>query len=198
MKFLPILIPCGEPDREGTVNGRPVKVVPYDVVDLLIKNRSKFHTKHGYTHEAKQLRGFWQIMDAVRGGKTQKLRDVACGLAELEEKAELKDSILEDPALFVQKGLSEWAAGASLVLWRARSRAALNAGIFCKGGMLDALAVLMLFRIGVGGSGGAGSCVICGTSFERERGDRKRTCSDKCRKRASRMKSRPAAPTNAS
>jgi hypothetical protein len=52
----------------------------------------------------------------------------------------------------VQQRLSQRAVAVSLVLWRTRSKGMLNAGIFCKGGMLDALYALMLFRIGVGDS----------------------------------------------
>lgn len=190
MKFLPILIPCPESERDGTVNDQPVRVVPYDVVDLLIEDLPAFHKKYSDipSAEAKWLRGFWRILDAVYGGKKQKLKNVSFGLAQLADSEPLSDYILKDPLHFVQERLSQRAGAASLVLWRVRSRALLNAGIFCEGGMLDALCALMLFRIGVGNSGGTGSCVICGAAFERARGDRRKTCSDKCRKRASRTK----------
>ena len=198
MKFLPVLIPCSEPARDGTVNGKPVRVVPYGVVDLLIEDRSTFHKKHGDLPEVEEkwLRGFWHIVDALRGGRKQKLKDVALGLAQLAQAPNLSGYILKDPLHFVEERLSQRAGAASLVLWRARSKTVLNAGIFCEGGMLDAMCALMLFRIGVGDSGGTGSCVICGTIFERKRGDRRRTCSDKCRKRASRMMDKAAAPAD--
>jgi hypothetical protein len=193
MKFLPILVPCEESVRDGDVNGVPVRVVPYDVVRLLLWDRSGFHKEYGDIpeDEEKRLRGFWLIIDAFRGGRNQEIKDAALALAKLTNAPSLASDILKDPLHFVQEQLNQRAGAASLVLWRARSWAVLNAGIFCGAGMLDALCALMLFRIGVGDSlGKMGYCVICGAAFDQERGGRRKTCSDKCRRRASRARAK--------
>jgi len=188
IKFLPILIESTELKPDGTVNGQPVRAVPYGVVDLLIKNPSAFHKKYGgevRADEQTRLRQFLQLINAVRGEKKTKLRNVALSIANLEDDEDLWDKIQADPLAFVQKGMNDRTGGASIVVWRERT-GHLSAGMFCDGGMLDAVYVLTLFRIGVGLKGGTGSCVICGKTVERIRGDRRKTCSDKCRKQASR------------
>jgi hypothetical protein len=189
-KFLPVFIECDESERDGTVNGTSVRVVSYNVVDLLIEKPAAFNRKHGgdvRADEQARLRGFLELIDAVRGEKNTKLRDVAHYFASLADDPDLWDKIQADPVAFVQKEINDRTGGASIVVWRERT-GRLSAGIFCDGGMLDAVYVLSLFRIGIGPKGGTGSCVICGKTVERTRGDRRKTCSDKCRKRASRMK----------
>jgi len=197
MKFLPILIPCTESECDGMVNGAPVRVVSYDVVHMLIWDRSGFRAKYGDIpeDEEKWLRGFWHIIYAFRGGRNQEIKDAAIALAELAN-APSPSEILKDPLHFVQEELNQRAGAASVVLWRSRSWAVLNAGIYCEGGMLDALYALMLFSIGAGSIGRVGSmrmrsCIMCGTTFDDVRG-RRNTCSDKCRKRASRARAKTA------
>jgi hypothetical protein len=191
-KFLPVLIPCDEPNADGTVNGAPARVVSYDIVDLLIKNPAAFHRKYGgdIQEAQKQLRGFLQIVDAVRGAKRKKLEDVALRLARLTGKPVLWDEIQSDPLFYVSNQINGEVDDAKVVLWKGRSTSNVSAGIFCEGGRLHALYVLMAFRIGLGLKGGTGSCVICGKTVGRLRGDRRRTCSDRCRKQASRMKAK--------
>jgi hypothetical protein len=190
MKFPPILIPApagAKPD--GFVDNRPVTLVSYDERDLLIQNRSAFDRKHGgdvLQAEQKRLRGFLNVVDAFRGEKRQKLRDVAQQLASLERRPALLGEIEKDPMSYVQKELNDRAAGASLALWQQRSSGNLSVGIFCDAGLTDALGVLILLHIGLGRAGRTGSCIVCGDVFERTRGDRRKTCSDRCRKRASR------------
>jgi hypothetical protein len=195
-KFLPILIPSDESEADGTVNGTPARVVSYDIVDLLIENPAAFHRKYGgdIQEEQKRLRGFLQIVDAVRGAKRQKLEDVALQLARLTGKPVLWDEIQSDPLFYVSNQINGEVDDAKVVLWQGRSSSNLSAGIFCEGGMLHALYILTAFRIGIGLKGGTGSCVICGKTFERTRGDRRKTCSDRCRKQASRMKAKASRP----
>jgi len=193
-KFLPVLIRCDEPKPDGTVNGNPVRVVPYKAIDLLIEKDGAFQRKYGgeVSDVEKWLRGYWEIIDAVRGSKGRKLRDVALGLAVLARKRYLEDEIQSDPLLYVSKQINREVDDAEFVLWRHRSD--LSAGIFCDGGMPHALYVLMAFRIGMGLKGGTGSCVICETPIDRARGDRRKTCSDKCRMRASRIRAKALRP----
>jgi hypothetical protein len=195
-KFLPVLIPCHESEADGTQNGDPVRLVPYEAIDLLIENDGAFDRKYGgdVNQDAqKQLRCLFEIIDAVRGGKAQKLKNVALELAGITGKKDpelLLDKIQSDPISYFYKLINNGVGGAEFVLWRSGSRSVLNAGIFCDGGMLHALYVLMAFRIGIGLKGGSGSCVICDKTIDRLRGDRRKTCSAKCRKQASRMKAR--------
>lgn len=193
-KFLPILIPCYQPEADGTLlEGDPVRTVPYKAIDLLIEDDGAFQDKYGGAADEvaqKSLRGFFELIDAVRERKARKLRDVALELARITGKKDpelLVDEIESEPVSYVHKQMNGELEGADFVLWRSGSGPVLNAGIFCDGGMLHALYVLMAFRIGIGLKGATDSCVICGTTIERIRGDRRKTCSDKCRKRASRM-----------
>jgi hypothetical protein len=193
MKFLPILVPCEEFERDGDVNGEPVRIVPYDVGRRLFWDASMFRAQYGEDipdSEERRLRGFWLTIAAFRGRRNQEIKDTALALAKLADDPNLTSEILRDPLHFVQEQLNQRAAAASLVLWHARMRPVLNAGIFCEGGMRDALYALMLFRIGVGDSRGRmGSCVVCGTIFDNEHGNRK-TCSTRCRKRMSRARAK--------
>ncbi len=198
MRFLPILIPTTDPNYDGVTGEKRVKVVHHDIIDLLIANPGAFNKKYGNDipeKEQRRLRGYWHIIDAARGSKRRKLHDVALSFAQLERSPKLVDLIVGDPLNTVQEYLTRDVGSVSLVLWQIRTSGILNVGVNCDGGLLDALYVLMLFRIGVSASIGIGSCVICGTTFERERGDRKKTCSAKCRKQASRLKNKPAAAT---
>lgn len=162
------------------------------MVDLLIEHPSTFHKWYGgevSASEQARLRGFLHLLDAERGEKKTKLRDVAHGLALIAKDPDLLDEIEQDALLFVQKEINDRTGGALIVLWQERSSGNLSAGIYCDVGMLDAVYVLMLFRI-IGQKGIAGNCSVCGNVLERIRGDRRRTCSGKCRKRASRMKAK--------
>src|SRR5580704_15231992 len=98
MKFLPILVPCTDPDPDGTVNGEPVRVVPYSVVDLLIKNRSEFLKKYGDIPlvDAKLIRGVWNIIHAVRSGRKQEIENIALALAELAHTPSVSSDVLSD------------------------------------------------------------------------------------------------------
>jgi hypothetical protein len=157
-----------------------------------LPNQLKVRKYGGEIHadERDRLRGLWELTDAVRGEKRTKLRDVAHRFAQIEDDQDLWDKIQNDPLLFVQKELEDRAGGGSVVLWRERNTNDLRAGILCDAGMLDAVYVLMLMRIGVGQKGGIAHCIVCGDVLERTRGKRRRTCSDKCRKQASRMKAK--------
>jgi hypothetical protein len=175
-----------------------VWVLTYAVLDQALKKHAAFPKRLGELSddERRLLRGFSQLIDAVRGNKHQKLSDVARSLSEMRlpppsllEPMQLWETIKADPLDFVRAQLSNKVRRTSIILWRERAAQDLVAGIFCEG-ILDALCVLLLLRIGSGWCGKTGECVICRRLIWRERGDRRKTCSGKCRKRLSRRNRR--------
>jgi hypothetical protein len=172
-----------------------VQVLPGDVLALFRKKSEEFQVRYGETvtyQETRLLRGFLQLMDAVKNCKHSKLDAVAHSLSLMplllpstDKAEELWERIKADPLDFLRLQVSRRASDAQLVLWRARVKDGLMPGILCSG-IAEALRVLVLFTIGGGKVKGAGSCVICGKVFVSQRGDRKKTCSDRCRKSASR------------
>jgi hypothetical protein len=127
-----------------------------------------------------------QLFDAVRNNKRQKHEDVAKGIANLGSSGDelAFDQMMKDPFGFLEKQISQRCKGASLVLWK-QTNGTLSAGILCKTGMLEALYVLVLFQLGSGQTSKTGECVVCGKIFDRKRGLLRKTCSTRCRKRAS-------------
>ena len=134
--------------------------------------------------EKKRLRYFVQLLDAVRGDSREKLRDVAHSIALLDSSPSpaIQDEIVANPMVFLQDELTV-RSGASLVLWQERN-GKLSPGLFCRD-MSNALHTLMLIYVGSGKASKTGECLVCGKFIAKERGDRRKTCSDLCRKRAS-------------
>jgi ferredoxin len=186
MSTLPILVGCGSREADGSANDKHVKIVSAELIELLRRDEEAFRTKCASVSatETKRLGYFLQLLDAIKGDKPKKLRRfsmlIAFDLSDIDP-----DEVASDPVGFLQEEISRRAANASPVLWRARFSDELGAGILCPS-IVDALYVLVLIHIGSGTAGKTGKCVSCGKIFVRSRGFRRGTCSDACRKRASR------------
>lgn len=178
---------------DGIMNDTPLTIVSPNLVELILQDSTQFEKKCAGVSVANRrtLGGFIQLWDAVRGNSPWKQRRVVESLALLDPSLGEPDEILADPMGFLQEELTSRAEKAAApVLWQTR-RGEWRAGLFCRHGMLDALNVLMLMYIGSSGKTSATSeCVMCGASFPRQRSDRRKTCSDRCRKAAWRKSTR--------
>jgi hypothetical protein len=199
-KFLAVLLTCETGRADGfvldqTPNGNegPVKNFPHNALVELLERYGRFQRKYGSIAlvEQQSIKGLLLLSEAVRAKKHQMISDLAHPLARLfspteDLQAELWEGIKHQPLRFLERKLGERVSRAKLVVWRQRNGSRLAAGIHCKDA-LEALYVLTVFRVGVGVAGTTGECVICGKVFVRERGNRRETCSDKCRKKKSRL-----------
>jgi len=196
-RYLPLLIPCPQTEREGTVavwqgdkfeGGKPVKTLHYRALDLFGKDAGAFQKKYGplTPDERQRLRNFLKFADAVRQGGKSKLTHAAEKYLYLygQEATEA----VQDPLAYLQDHVNR-TAKAPVVLWQERKSKELAAGIFCED-ILIGTAVLVLFRIASAQAGETGECVVCKKVFVREHGDRRKTCSDKCRKQKSRLQNK--------
>ena len=190
MSTLPILVGCERGEADGSANDKHVKVVSAELIELLRRDQGAFRAKCAGVSvtETRRLGCFLQLLDAIKGHKPKKLRRfsmlIAFDLSDIDP-----DEVESDPIGFLQEEISRRTGNASLVLWRARFSDELGTGILCPA-ILDALYVLVLIHIGSGKAGKTGKCVSCGKIFARVRGFRRGTCSDACRKRASRRRAK--------
>ena len=182
-KYLPLLIPCSGDEGEGTMLGKPVRTIPYRALDLFLSNGRAFEEKYGALDpkKAARLRNFLKFTDAVRISSRSRLA-VSAKLYLFESEVA---NATRDPSAYLQNRLNPIASKAAPVLWQERKSQELSAGIFCKD-ISIATAVLTLFRIASAQAGETGECVVCKKLFVRERGYRRRTCSDRCRMSLSR------------
>jgi hypothetical protein len=191
---LPVLIRHLREDADGSMNGTGVKIMSGSWIELIMDDYAAFDRKCSNVPriEKKRLRYFVQLLDAVRGDKQEKLRAVAHSIALLDSSPSpaIQDEIAANPMVFLQDELTV-RSGASLVLWQERN-GKLSPGLFCRD-MLNALHTLTLIYVGSGKASKTGECSVCGKFIARERGDRRKTCSDLCRKRASLRNQRIAA-----
>jgi hypothetical protein len=187
-RYLPLLIPCQETEREGTVEGKPVKTLPYRALDLFVKDAKAFEGKYGALaiEEIERLEIFLKIADAVREGSRSKLHSAMAYLFPEE-----RDKVTRNPLAYLQDRVNGMRRKAALVLWQERKSKELSAGIFCAD-ISIATAVLVLFRIASAQAGETGECLVCKKVFVRERGYRRKTCSDRCRVSLSRQNRRIA------
>ena len=160
-----------------------MKTVPYRALDHFLSDRAGFEQRYGVLDpdKADRLARILKFTDAVRIGSATKLEAVA----ELYLHPSEVRRALEDPAAYLQGRVNPIASKAEPVLWKESKSKRLSAAIFCPD-ILVATAVLTLFRIASTQPGGTGQCVICGKLLFRERGYRRRTCSDRCRTKLSR------------
>jgi hypothetical protein len=191
-RYLPLLILCSENEREGTVEGEPVKTLPYRALDLFDTNGEAFERKYGplEVDEIEWLRELLSVLrfaDAVQAGSRPRMFD-SNGV---NLYPDLPTQGKKNPLAYLQNQVNEKAREAALVLWQERKNKELSAGIFCKD-IGIAAALLLLFRIASAQAGETGECLICKKLFVRERGNRRRTCSDKCRMSLSRLTRRNA------
>jgi len=184
----PLLIKCSEPEREGSFGGIPVKTLPYGALELFEKNRKEFQKKCAPLALDK-IDDFKEFLDnanlVLQGDEDYAER--ACESYPIERYRAPNprgDSAKDLPNL-----VSMGANRAKLVLWRERKTKRLNAGIFCTD-IMEAIRVLILFRFAAKALKMA-ECVVCGKTFERQRGDRRKTCSPRCRTRKSRSGKQP-------
>lgn len=192
---LPALISCAKEEADGSVIGTDVKVVSGDWLELVMESYRAFEKKRPGIPEVerKRLRYFVQLLDAAQCMKPEKLRACARSIASLDPIANTQwspEQIEANPIGFLQQRVTQRSRTTSLVMWRERKSGTLSAGLLCKGGMLEALYVLLLIYIASGRTSKTGECVACGRILARERGHRRKTCSDACRKRASRSLAR--------
>ena len=140
-----------------------------------------------------ELRGLLRMLNAFRVGNTRRVQEVGHKLLESNKSSSDTDDVLDEewrvilhnPLSFVIARLSDLAPTVKLVLWQERNKPTTSAGILCAR-TLDAFCVLALFRIENGSESVIGNCCICGKEFRRRRGERRQTCSGKCRKQKSR------------
>jgi hypothetical protein len=191
---LPMLLPCALGQHSGLVTLSPgfggtrgVRVVPYNAFDLFQMDSQKFQEKYGSVpaREEKRLRGVIHVAEAVerriQPDSTQCL-SLVTGSDRVMRALQFK-TILENPTRFLAKELTRRAA-ATLVAWR-KGYGRPVPGLLCPNAA-SALYTLALFHFAFGDVPQFGLCVICGKSFKRLRGERKQTCSAKCRKEKSR------------
>jgi hypothetical protein len=163
--------------------------------------------------EKKRLRYLVQLHDAYTKNKPSKLNDVAHWIALLNHvmpdephlsegpevpKLELLKQIPEmaimeriqaDPMQFLREEASRRVGEARLVLWEEHRTGQTKLGILCENGILGALYVLLMQYLATRTVTTSGKCIVCGTVMVGVRGNRRKTCSDRCRKQASRRKS---------
>jgi hypothetical protein len=188
-KYLPLLIPCREAEREGSIEGKSVKTLPYRALDLFVKDVGAFEKNYGAlaSDEIERLAKFLKFAEATRAGSGSRLIEAAKNYLHPSEL----NQATRNPLAYLQDRVNRIASEAALVLWQERKSKELSAGIFCKDVSI-ATAVLVLFRIAAAQAGETGECLVCKKVFVRERGNRRRTCSDKCRMSLSRMNRRIA------
>jgi hypothetical protein len=178
----PLLIKCETFEQEGSFRGSPVKTLPYGALELFEKNRKEFDKKCAplALDEIDDLKEFLENANLVMQGDEDYVAR-ACESYPIEKYEAPKDL----------QSLVSWGADrAKLVLWRERKTKRLNAGILCTD-IMEAIRVLILFRFAAKALKTA-ECVVCGKTFERQRGDRRKTCSSKCRTRKSRSGKQPS------
>lgn len=206
----PIVIPCaaevaqGFASESGKANPTPVRVISPAVIALLLATKTpKLQKEYGPIdpEEEKRLRGFVHLADAIRREDPRKLDDVARSMAHLRwpnlalERRQLYEKIVGEsldaaasfqaPIHFLRIQVSHRARSAQLVLWLEREKKWPSPGLLCSN-ILEALFTLVLFSIGSEQvvSRKTAHC-ICGAVLVRatKGGDRRKTCSEKCRKR---------------
>jgi hypothetical protein len=183
-----LLIKCSEPEREGSFRGIPVKTLPYGALELFEKNPKEFLKKCAPVALDKidDLEEFLDNANLVLQGH-EDYAERACKSYPIE-RYRAPDPRGDSPK-DLQHLVSLGADHAKLVLWRERKTKRLNAGIFCAD-IMEAVRVLILFRFAAKALKMA-ECVVCGKTFERQRGDRRKTCSPQCRTRKSRAERQP-------
>jgi predicted nucleic acid-binding Zn ribbon protein len=191
---LPVLLSCALGQHDGLVTLSPgfggtrgVSVVPYSAFDLFQKDSRKFQEKYGSVPAAedKRLRALIHVAQSVVRGTppdTAQCRSLVTASSQLLQLVQFK-SIRDNPARFLAKEMT-WRAAATLVAWR-RGKGRPVPGFLCPNAV-SGLYALALFHIAFGAVLNFGLCVICGKSFKRLRGERKQTCSEKCRTEKSR------------
>ena len=144
-----------------------------------------------------ELRELLKMVDAFRVGNTREFVDLGYNLIEKNKSPSDTDEVLDeewrvilnDPLKFVMARLSYLASSSQVVLWQAAKKRAVAVGILCSS-TLDALCVLAIFHLQDGIASRTGNCLICGDKFRRRRGERRQTCTDSCRKRLARARSK--------
>lgn len=189
LKYLPLLIPCSPNELEGNVGETLVRTLPYRALELFEKDPRAFEKLYGVLspEKIKRLGNLLKFAEAS-------LHDAGPNVAEAAEKCLFpieRAAAVKDPAAYVQKRINPIAGKAHPVLWRGRKSNQLSPGLLCQD-ISVATAVLLLFRLTSSTAGATGECVICGKVFVRERGSRRKTCSDRCRMRLSRKNRRTA------
>lgn len=189
-----VLVPCqGSTGRcDGFVPMRRaepqrVQIVTDAKLEALLHQPNLTHNK------ARELRGLLRMLDSIRMGDTGKTEGLGLKLLEIDKFPSDTDDVLNgewrvirnDPLEFVVARLSDLASSAKLVLWQDQKKEATAVGMLC-GSTLEALCVLALFHIEERSESVIGKCRICGKEFPRRRGERRQTCSGRCRKQKSR------------
>ncbi len=195
MDNIPVLLACTRQKADGVVVhvSNPeeaqrlgcVRVLDKKALRLFVSDWRAFGKEYGHIsrREELRLRGLLQLAEAIRNQDESAGRWASESLASDPEPQlrKLKQRILrQQPGVELARVLAEGLRGVQLVLWwkeEGRDLVALP-GLRCPD-VLSALYTLALVRI-LGGTG-FGTCVMCGKAFVRQRGERKKTCSDKCR-----------------
>lgn len=201
LKFLPVLWPADQ-RSDGIVVGdarHNVRVIHHGGLDDLLRHPGQFRRKYGEIGKKQQrtIKGLLLLWDAVRTKDQRMVDDLAREIVRLmapteeeERQAGLWEVVKRRPVDFLEGQLGSRLKNTKLILWRQRERRGnLAIGILCES-LVDAVYVLTAFRATVGHATSTGSCVICHRVFVRERGARRQTCSDKCRKKKSRLQRR--------
>lgn len=201
----PVLLPRALGQGDGLVTlssgfggARGVRVVPYSAFELFQKDSRKFQEKYGSVpvKEDKRLRALIHVAQSAERGTppdATQCQSLVTASSRLLRAIQFT-GIRENPSRFIAKELSR-RAGATLVAWRkGNSRPA--PGLLCRNAA-SALYSLALFHIAFGDVPNFGLCAICGESFKRLRGDRRQTCSERCRKEKSRRGRTPKRATRA-
>lgn len=198
-QMMPVLLPCDRKCGDGFVSEfggprRAVRIVLHDALSGFIDDGRKFRSQvRAKGLELTMLRALILLWRSFRTGANTKVSDLAHEIVRLlwpdadeEDQAHQWDLIRRDPSEFVQKYLGAEAKDATLVLWQPNKKDNLAVGVLCESEQ-EALYTLAVFEIGFGSAIRAAFCTVCGNMLRRRRGDRRTTCSDKCRKKKSRL-----------
>jgi predicted nucleic acid-binding Zn ribbon protein len=211
--FDPILLIPSIDSGDGLVGSQEVKVVSSEWMKVLRHSYRVFRAVNlGVpSRERKRLRYLVQLHDAHTKDKPSKLNAVAHSIALLNHvipeeprlsegpavpKVEVPEQVPEmvvmeriqaDPMRFLRDETSRRAGVARLVLWEEHRTGQTKQGVLCENGILGALHVLLMQYLATRTVTSSGKCVVCGTAIVKSRGNRRKTCSDKCRKQASRL-----------
>ena len=196
----PVLLPCDGKRADGFVSERggqcrAVHIVPHDALRGFIDDeRGSSRRVRAKESERRLLKALMLLWRAFRAGANTKVSDLAHEVVRWlwpdyseEDQARQWDLIRRHPREFLQKYLGAEVKDATLVLWQPNNKDNLAVGVLCESEQ-EALYALAVFEIGFGSATSAAFCVVCGNMLKRQRGDRRTTCSDKCRKEKSRLR----------
>lgn len=191
---IPVLMACDRRKADGVVAHVTsveeakrlgcVRMVDLDALNLFVNDGFSFQKEYGLlsNSETKRLLGLLQLAEALKYRDEIAWKWACKGLSqELEYRLFPKLRILErQPGVELARLLAEGLKDVQLVLWwRQEGRnLVILPGLRCPD-VRSTLYTLALIRIA--GGKGLGACLNCGKPLVRQRGMRRKTCSDKCR-----------------